>query len=577
MASSHRLQQRNGTWYYYRRVPQSFVTAAKRDVIKVSLRTKDKAEAAKLRSIQDVQWDAFFASLAKPGQIPPAPPMKAISAAQTASVLSYIRAAVQKDDLRHAKMMSDGVEEPGHLQEMRQEAEHALAVLTTPGDPERDQMIYHFQSDVLKKAGVQTAPESSVEDTWRRGLIEIYRRKLRRYDDDFSESSFDALFSPTAAQEGTRVDELLTTYLEEITNSGSINGISSGYIGKKAAILGVIRESFGADAAVATIDDEAVQRYRMQVATMPANRNKVLPGKSLQEAVDQAQAKGLKTLAPLTQTVYLDTLRDVLKLAVRKKWLAHNPAADIQPIKKDTVALSDKRPPFTDAQIVGFFNSEFYQSCAPGSSKPYQGKDKDWRFWLPLLMLLSGARPNEIAQLSVTNVKVSGLGTSYLDLLGEGESGILLKTDSSKRRIPLHRELIKIGFWEFVQRRKSIDGDSASLFPGLKPNKLGNRAWYASRRFNEKFLPDAISIGARQALYSLRHNVRDALRRVEAPPQALQAITGWSDTGGNAVSDNYGDPFNPDHYVKWVNLISYKGLNLSFLHQPAVPDEIIVA
>jgi hypothetical protein len=74
-----------------------------------------------------------------------------------------------------------------------------------------------------------------------------------------------------------------------------------------------------------------------------------------------------------------------------------------------------------------------------------------------------------------------------------------------------------------------------------------------------------MAVGERQSLYSLRHNVRDALRAVNAPPEALLAIAGWA-PGGKAISDSYGDPGNPDHYIKWVEEITYPELDLSFLY-----------
>jgi integrase len=183
-------------------------------------------------------------------------------------------------------------------------------------------------------------------------------------------------------------------------------------------------------------------------------------------------------------------------------------------------------------------------------------------------MLFSGARPNEIAQLRACDVKCSALGTWYLDLMidedGKG-APIRVKTQSSRRRIPLHSELLKIGLLNFVQARRATGADDADLFPSLKPDKYGNRAWYALKRLNERFLPDAVALNDRQSLYSLRHNVRDALRTVSAPPEALQAIAGWA-AGGKQVSDQYGDPTNPDFYVKWVNAIAYPGLDIGFLH-----------
>ena len=201
----------------------------------------------------------------------------------------------------------------------------------------------------------------------------------------------------------------------------------------------------------------------------------------------------------------------MLDLAVRRKLISSNPALHVKPLKKDTRAPHEKRRPFKLEQLNRFFTSSFYQSCAPGTKAPYLGKDRDWRFWLPLIMLFSGAQPNEIAQLRVQDVKKSVGGTWYVDLtVGADGSSVKVKTEMSGRRIPLHEELLLFGLLGFVAERRKQDGEAADLFPTLKPDKYGNRAWYAAKRINETFLPASIKVRADQALYSLRHNVRDA-------------------------------------------------------------------
>jgi integrase len=155
---------------------------------------------------------------------------------------------------------------------------------------------------------------------------------------------------------------------------------------------------------------------------------------------------------------------------------------------------------------VEFFNSEFYQRCSPQACNPYAGKDRNWRFWMPLLMLFSGARPNEIAQLATADLRKTDNGTLYIDLETQAAGTTkTLKTMSSRRRIPVHSELIKIGIVQFVNERQAADGTNAKLFPSLKPDRYGNLAWYPSKRFNEKFLPESIALTPDQTFYSFRH------------------------------------------------------------------------
>jgi integrase len=129
----------------------------------------------------------------------------------------------------------------------------------------------------------------------------------------------------------------------------------------------------------------------------------------------------------------------------------------------------------------------------------------------------------------------------------------------------MHPELIKIGFLQFVEARKKT-GSSPRLFPGLKPDKYGNHATYALKRFRDSYLPSAIKMEPRQSFYSFRHSWRDALRRIDAQPGTLQALGAWSQ--GKLTSDDYGDKSNPDYQAKFMKDISFPGLDLSSLYHP---------
>ena len=305
------------------------------------------------------------------------------------------------------------------------------------------------------------------------------------------------------------------------------------------------------------------------LSRIPTNKTKIYPNISLDEAIARSEKEGRGSLATLTQAMYLGVFRDVLKLARRKKFLSYIPDDDIKPLKKETLSADKKRLPWTNDQIKSFFEGKFYQSCADGAKKPYSKGDKAWRFWMPLIMLYCGARPNEIAQLHIEDLKQTKTGTWYLNITdtGDDEEVKTLKTESSRRRIPVHTELIKFGFLSFVQERgKQSAIKGARLFWELKPDQYGNFATYPCRRFNEHFIRQEVELEKKQVFYSLRHNFRDMLRQVQAPPETLLAIAGWS-PAGTAVSDNYGDPGNPDLHIQWVNKISYLNIDLSFLYK----------
>jgi integrase len=249
-------------------------------------------------------------------------------------------------------------------------------------------------------------------------------------------------------------------------------------------------------------------------------------------------------------------LRDVIDLAAKKGLVAVNPADGLQPVRRDDVSAGKKRLPFTLDQIKQFFGSKFYADCATAPA-PFAHNKEAWRFWPPLICLFLGMRPNEVAQMHVSDVKQTPAGTWFLDIVAstdEDEADLshttkTLKTSTSRRQIPLHPELVKIGFLQFVEIRKKAHSPDPRLFPDLKPDKYGNHATYALKRFRETYLPQAIQLTPRQTFYSFRHNCRDALRRTDAPPDALQALGAGQQ--GKLTSDSYGDASNPAHRSKF--------------------------
>lgn len=560
VADTLHLQKRGETWFYYRRIPRHLVPALGKQFIKRSLGVTSLADAKKLRPIEDLKADALFAAAEK-AEAPTAAPTVSL-----AVLTEHVRQTVEMLDKGAAKSLAeDPPVDAAERAEMRQDVELDLQALRDPSDPNSHQAVQSIANRMAAEKGVDTGqpgfPTAEFFDLIRRGLVEVERRRLGRYDHGHAAPFYDPAFDPARAPAVT-FGELADAYLAEKVAEYDASGVAQKRVDKVRAAVTTFRDIIGEKTLVNMIDDDMVQAARATVAKLPINRVLKYPKLTVAQAIEQGAKDKRATLSPISQGVMLDTFRDVLKLAVRKKYLTSNPAEGLKPLAKDKVALGDKRKPFTEAQIAQFFASPFYKAVAAGT---YKKPDAAWRKWLPLLMAFTGARPNELCQLHIDDLKRTEKGTLYLDITDEGE-GKKVKTKSSRRRVPLHKELIGLGFVEFVEgRRKAAGKNGPRLFHELKADFYGdNFAWYANKRFNEAFLRDAIELTDRQTLYSFRHSFRDGMRRAKAGPDALLFICGWSPSGA-AVSDAYGDGGNPDLHVEAVNAVSYEGLSLDHL------------
>jgi integrase len=93
-------------------------------------------------------------------------------------------------------------------------------------------------------------------------------------------------------------------------------------------------------------------------------------------------------------------------------------------------------------------------------------------FWLPILLLTTGARPEELAQALLSDVREDAeIGEWWLTIAAEEDHPHkhkrTLKTPSAERAIPLPNVLIELGFGDYVgwlRRRRD-----RALFPALRP------------------------------------------------------------------------------------------------------------
>lgn len=112
-------------------------------------------------------------------------------------------------------------------------------------------------------------------------------------------------------------------------------------------------------------------------------------------------------------------------------------------------------------------------------------------YWLPLIMLYTGARPEEIAQLYLSDFKlVEGLQCVEITELnedGEEAADKNVKNTSSIRLVPLHKQLLDFGLWELVEAMRKAG--KQRLFEELELSSDGRYSKGYGQQFN-RFLID---------------------------------------------------------------------------------------
>lgn len=245
-------------------------------------------------------------------------------------------------------------------------------------------------------------------------------------------------------------------------------------------------------------------------------------------------------------------LRALLTIAAHEEWITSNPASGILlPEVKGKKVRS-----YTPEECNQIFSSPVFTN----GDRP-TGCMGEAAFWIPLLLIFTGARREEISQLTTERVKATE-GVRYLAIDPIDDEG-RLKTDESKRAVPIHGELVKLGFLEFVEQRRKAG--NVQLFEKLKPNKRGQYGakwgdWW--RRYVREVV--GLTDEHLHPAHSFRHLFISECRRLRFREDYERAIVGHTRGGRKDAHDGYGEHFVPSLAAE-LNRIDFRGLDLSHL------------
>lgn len=315
---------------------------------------------------------------------------------------------------------------------------------------------------------------------------------------------------------------------------------------------------------IAEVTQADLLEFKDRLLDMPANAAQKFGTNSMKEAIARSKAGRIKFTLMTTATInnkYLSNVRAFFEWAAENGRTRDkaNPAAKLS-VK---VRESDKgdRLPFSIRDLQKLFGAPLFAGCQSATRVHAPGKTmvRDHRFWAPLLALFAGLRLNEIGQLTVDDVHPhNGLLHLHVtttpdqedqDESGEGDQSSdqssptrgrrgkrkKIKTTNARRLVPIHEDLIKMGFLNLVQA--CIDRGHKRLFPEWQKSKDGYYSSRYSRFFNQQLLPPLKLKTPELVFHSLRHNFKDALRNAAIAPETQNRAIGHK-TGH--VGEGYG-------------------------------------
>jgi integrase len=128
--------------------------------------------------------------------------------------------------------------------------------------------------------------------------------------------------------------------------------------------------------------------------------------------------------------------------------------------------------------------------------------------WIPLLILYQGMRNNEIAQLFVEDIQEQD-GIMFFRICDSAARKQRVKVHVSHRDLPIHSQLIELGFMRYVQKVREAGHEQ--LFPNCSYNKRTGRYYDDNLSARLNTVVDCISNDRRLRVYSLRSNFKTVI------------------------------------------------------------------
>lgn len=245
----------------------------------------------------------------------------------------------------------------------------------------------------------------------------------------------------------------------------------------------------------------------------------------------------------------LTNLKTLLKYACRElEWTERHTWEGLA-IKAKT---TNKRRAITSAEMVSLFGTPLHTRYELPKS-PQAGHDA--AYWVPLIGAFTGARLGEICQLRTIDVQTVD-GIPALVITDEGDSQSV-KTDAGHRTIPIHSELIRLGFLEYANAMRKAGHDSLWPAMSLRKDKASD---YFGRWFKD-FREGLGMVGPDQPTFHyFRHTVRPLMRRAGIDGKTQDRITGHETRG--SVGDVVYDGIHLEELRPGVEAIRYMALAL---------------
>lgn len=268
---------------------------------------------------------------------------------------------------------------------------------------------------------------------------------------------------PTAAEEANPIAELpssgkIDELVEDLIITGTWGEKTAKQVRGVAHLFQRVTNSRGTEA----LNEKSLIKYRATLDKLPRDYGK--SPKDFEGTLDDVIERAKKNKKPtgLTKRTinrHLTNLSAIYRFGFSmdlcRDW------SNLINSRRPKVTKKDKKKgiPFLPEHAKEIF------SCVEWSRRPVLPEAS--LYWGVLLAAYTGARQSEIAGLKVADIDAQARVIHI-----RPNKNREVKTEAGERDIPIHKELVRLGFLTYLRRVRACLGDEADLFPDLRARGL---------------------------------------------------------------------------------------------------------
>ena len=376
-----------------------------------------------------------------------------------------------------------------------------------------------------------------------------------------------AALHTAAAKTGKRSSELLSTALnayvetsvrQKIYREGEIARIKNG-----CALL----IELAGDVPLEKIDADRLRHFRdRKLSQVPANENKIrlMHGSdSVTSSIKAVVGTGWPIMSASERNKRMSWISAWFSWLHGQKWIAENPATALQgedvqtkaerSKNKSKVRADEARDAFTPDDLAKIFSASWFKT-----GRGELSRNSTYRtfmplyYWLPLLGLYAGGgRVNELSQLHLSDIQKTKTGQWYIDFNQEADDQDL-KNSTSKRQVPVHPTLIRLGFDKWLSALR--DAGYTRLFPELKHSTEKGYGKTSTKWFTNYMASLGIPRNGKKTFHSFRHTFANALPE-DTPVRVSRQMTGHA-RGKDTHDKTYRKDVEPEVASQYVSRLA---------------------